>query len=310
MLSCCLCDMLCYGIALILGSRLIISLGLYLFKLAMGKPLDVSKLGEWALVTGSTDGIGKAYAMALAKKGLNIILVSRTPFKLQNVAAEIESKYKVKTKIIDIDFTAKDQDYIPRLQTEIKDLEIGILVNNVGLSYDHPEEFLKIENGEQKVRDLVNVNITSMNAMTRLVLPQMKQRQKGAVVNLSSMSALIPAPLLSVYAGVKAYVDTFTKGLALEYGKYGITIQCVLPGYVVSNMSGLKKPSFIAPTPDVFVKSALGRLGVFSRTTGYIVHDLMVGVIWLLPDFVADSMIFGQIDAVRKRALRKKEKSQ
>lgn len=309
-MSCCLCDMLCYGIALILGSRLIISLGLYLYKLALGKPLDVSKLGEWALVTGSTDGIGKAYAMALAKKGLNIVLVSRTPFKLQNVAAEIESKYKVKTKIIDIDFTSSDKDYIPRLQTELKDLEIGLLVNNVGLSYDHPEEFLKIENGEQKVRDLVNVNITSMNAMTRLILPQMKQRQKGAVINLSSMSALIPAPLLSVYAGVKAYVDTFTKGLALEYGKYGITVQCVLPGYVVSNMSGLKRPSFIAPTPDVFVKSALGRLGVFSRTTGYIVHDLMVAFIWLLPDFVADSMIFGQIDAVRKRALRKKEKNQ
>ena len=62
--------------------------------------LDVTKCGgKWALVTGSTDGIGKAYAFALAKRGLNIVLVSRTPFKLQNVAAEIEQKYSsIKTR--------------------------------------------------------------------------------------------------------------------------------------------------------------------------------------------------------------------
>ena len=63
-------------------------------------PLDVRKCGgDWALVTGSTDGIGKSYAFALAKKGLNIILVSRSPYKLQNVAAELEQKYSgIKTK--------------------------------------------------------------------------------------------------------------------------------------------------------------------------------------------------------------------
>merc|ERR1711974_299250 len=66
-------------------------------------PIEVKKLGDWALVTGGTDGIGKGFCMELAKEGLNIVLVSRTKAKLETVAQEIEEKYKVKTRIIDID---------------------------------------------------------------------------------------------------------------------------------------------------------------------------------------------------------------
>lgn len=97
----------------------------FIIKNVLSSSLNVSKLGEWALVTGSTDGIGKAYAFALAKKGLNIILVSRTPYKLQNVAAEIETKHKVKTKIICVDFSSNPEDYITRLDKELTGLEIG-----------------------------------------------------------------------------------------------------------------------------------------------------------------------------------------
>ncbi len=134
------------------------------------------------------------------------------------------------------------------------------------MGYDHPEELLNLD--EDAARKLVAINISSMNAMCRLVMPQMAKRRRGAVINLSSMSCLIRMPLYSVYAGTKAYVDVFTAGLELEYRSKGITTQCVLPGYVVSNMSKLRKPSLIAPTPEVFVKSALGRLGIEKRTCG------------------------------------------
>jgi len=95
---------------------------------AISSPLNVKKLGEWALVTGSTDGIGKAYAKALAKKGLNILLVSRSPSKLQNVAAEIENERKVQVKTVQIDFSGDDKEYVAKLQREIEGLEIGVLV--------------------------------------------------------------------------------------------------------------------------------------------------------------------------------------
>ena len=111
------------------------------------------------MVTGATDGIGKGFCHQLAKQGLNVVLVSRSMDKLINVAKEMEEKYEVKTKVVDIDFTVAkvidnqnicvstnkvNQDAQKRLEEETKDLSVGVLVNNVGVSYEHPEYFLQI----------------------------------------------------------------------------------------------------------------------------------------------------------------------
>jgi len=266
--------------------------------------------GKWALVTGSTDGIGKAYAFNLARQGLNIILVSRSPYKLQNVAAEIEQKYSgIKTKIIEVDFSKEDAtSYIPKIEDSIKDLEIGVLVNNVGISYEHPSEYLELDS--TYVDNLINVNIGSINVMTRIVLPQMVERKNGAIINISSLSAAFPTPLLTVYAGSKSYVDLFSQGLNREYGPKGITVQCILPGHVVSNMSKIRRSSINVPTPDIFVRSALSRLGIDARTTGYWAHDVMLWFIECVPKNLLTSIVHGQMKGLRARALKKKEKKQ
>lgn len=260
------------------------------------------------MVTGSTDGIGKAYAFALAKKGLNIVLVSRSPYKLQNVAAEIEEKCSnVKTKIIEVDFAKEDSTtYIPKIEDSIKDLDIGILVNNVGMSYEHPQEFLELNS--TNVDDLINVNIMSLNAMTRAVLPQMVERKKGALINISSFSAAIPTPLLSVYSASKSYVDLFSQGLAKEYSSKGITVQCILPGHVVSNMSKIRRSSLNVPSPDIFVRSALSRLGIDSRTCGYWAHDIMNFVTEVVPRSLLVDVVYGQMKTIKAKALKKKQK--
>jgi len=270
--------------------------------------VDVRRLGEWAIVTGATDGIGKGYAQQLAKRGLNIVLVSRTPYKLQNVAAEIETKYKVNTKIVDIDFTG-DEDVFERMKKETSGLDVGVLVNNVGMSYDHPEYFLDIQDGGNKCKALIDCNIRSMIEMTRAILPGMVTRGRGAVINLSSLSATAPCPLLAVYAASKAFVIQFSRDLEYEYRGKGIVTQCVAPGYVVSNMSKLRRATFWAPTPDVFVKSALARLGVDTFTTGYWFHEVMMAAIGLLGPF-ANRVVFNSLAGIRKKALKKKEKAQ
>jgi 17beta-estradiol 17-dehydrogenase / very-long-chain 3-oxoacyl-CoA reductase len=211
-----------YVAAIYVGLKLSIRL-LGCLKALVSSPTNVGKMGEWALVTGSTDGIGKAYAFALAKRGLNIILVSRSPFKLQNVAAEIENKYTVKTKIVDIDFSSSDEQYIPRLEKELKGLEIGVLVNNVGMSYEYPDEFLALE--DKRMKDMIAINITALNAMTRFVLPGMEKRGRGAIINIGSLSSAVASPMLAVYAASKAYVDKLTVALNQEYGRKGIVIQ-------------------------------------------------------------------------------------
>ena len=92
---------------------------------------------------------------------------------------------------------------------------------------------------------------------------------------MSSFSSLAPCPLLAVYAATKAFVVQFSRDLEYEYRRKGVTIQCVAPGYVVSKLSKLRRATFWSPTADVFVKSALSKLGVDSLTCGYWFHDLM-----------------------------------
>ena len=96
------------------------------------------------------------------------------------------------------------------------------------MSYEHPAEYLELES--TYIENLINVNIVSLNVMTRIILPQMIERKKGAIINISSLSAAFPTPLLTVYAGSKSYVDLFSQGLCREYGPKGVTIQCIMPG--------------------------------------------------------------------------------
>ena len=271
-------------------------------------PLDVRQLGRWALVTGSTDGIGKAFAFALASKGLNVVLVSRSSQKLKRVAEEVQEKHLVQTKVITVDFKVNAEDYLDTVRREVDGLDIGVLVNNVGMMYDYPEEFLAVAGGYQKIRDLISVNITSMNAMTRLCLPPMVGRGRGAVINIGSLAAVSPGPLIAAYAATKTYVDKFSTTLHQEYARKGITVQCVHPGFVVSNMSTDlipdNLPGVLAPEADKFVRSCLGRLGNSTVTAGYWAHDL----IWalppmILPESVRESQAHDVMVLARKKAL-------
>ncbi|XP_039401739.1 testosterone 17-beta-dehydrogenase 3 isoform X4 [Mauremys reevesii] len=115
-------------------------------------------MGEWAVVTGAGDGIGKAYSLELAKHGLNIVMISRTLEKLQKVATEIEQATGRNVKIIQADFT---KDYIyENIEECLQGLEIGILVNNVGMLHNPlPCRFL---NGVDTDENLISCNIISV----------------------------------------------------------------------------------------------------------------------------------------------------
>ena len=114
--------------------------------------------------------------------------------------------------------------------------------------------------------------------------------------------------MLAVYSGAKSYNDFFTQALKIEYASHGITFQCVLPGLVVSNMSKIRKPSLMVPSPNTFVKSALARLGIDDRTCGYWFHDIMMLAIDTFPRSMIANYVYGQSQIVKKRALKKMEK--
>ncbi|MCL4139656.1 UNVERIFIED_CONTAM: hypothetical protein GTU68_003907 [Idotea baltica] len=211
----------------------------------------------------------------MARQGLNVVLISRTPFKLQNVSSEILSKYNVETKIIDVDFTKTD--IYDRIEKEIAHLDIGVLINNVGMNYDVPEYFTDIS--ADMISNLITCNMLSLTMMTKIVLPGMQERNRGLIINVSSLSSIIPAPFLAVYGATKAYVTSFSRSLQQETRSTGLTIQCVTPGYVVSNMSGLKRATLMSPTAMAYVKSSLKTAGIEVITGGYFMHKLQVGLV-------------------------------
>jgi 17beta-estradiol 17-dehydrogenase / very-long-chain 3-oxoacyl-CoA reductase len=125
-----------------------------------------------------------------------------------------------------VDF-AKEEEPYEKIEKETKGLEIGILVNNVGMFHTKPGYFLKVPNSKKVYDDMIHCNSTSVVHMSRIILPQMIERQKGLIINIASQAALFPAPFCAVYGATKAFVNKLTYELRCEYKKYGITIQTV-----------------------------------------------------------------------------------
>ncbi|CAH2012816.1 unnamed protein product [Acanthoscelides obtectus] len=271
----------------------------------------IFRLINLQVITGASDGIGKAYAEHLAKKGLNIVLISRTKSKLDIVAQDLEKKYSVETKTIAVDFTDTRSIYHD-IDKQLTGLEIGVLINNVGMSYSHPEYFLENKDNDHLYDDLIACNIYSVTNMCKIVMPGMVERRKGVVVNISSTAAQIPSPMLTVYAATKSYVVKFSEDLATEYARYGITVQCLLPGYVVTNMSKIRSSTWMAPTPLKFVAEAMKTIGVREKTTGYYPHTLLVGFVNFIDGIspaLSRWLITRTMMNIRSRALRKSVKS-
>jgi len=296
----------CFTLALLVYK--IMKFGLHLLRFFMIPPADLKKYGEWAIVTGCTDGIGQEYARQLAKQGLNMVLISRTLSKLQATAQEIESEYKVKTKVIAVDFTHTD--IYDKIGKEIEGLEIGVLVNNVGMNIPFPQYIGEIEKREEVLLNIINCNVTSVTMMTSLVINNMAERGSGLVINIASISAAAPMPLLSAYAATKSYVNQYSMSVHREYADKGVDIQVILPGYVVSKLSGIKRPSFWAPSPKTFVRSALTTVGHVPRSAGFWFHEIQLlgldTLTYLSPTFTSKYNM-SLLLPIRGKALKKRK---
>ncbi|XP_029057465.1 testosterone 17-beta-dehydrogenase 3 isoform X4 [Monodon monoceros] len=231
----------------------------------------LKSMGQWAVITGAGDGIGKAYSFELARQGLNVVLISRTPEKLQAIATEIEWTIGSSVKIIQADFTKDDiYEYI---KEKLKDLEIGILVNNVGMLPNLlPRHFL---NMPDDIQSLIHCNITSVVKMTQLILEHMESRRKGLILNISSGAALFPWPLYSTYSASKAFVCTFSKALQAEYKGKGIIIQVLTPYAVSTPMTKYLNTNMITKTADEFVKESLNYVTIGDETCGCLAHEIL-----------------------------------
>ncbi|KAM4017464.1 inactive hydroxysteroid dehydrogenase-like protein 1, partial [Anomaloglossus baeobatrachus] len=247
----------------------------------------ILKYGEWAVVTGSSDGIGQAYAEELASHGVNIILLGRNIQKLQNVSEAIISTYGVKTRIIVADFN-KGLEVFPSIKEALEDVDVGILVNNAGVCYDYPACLTEVP--EEKSMEIINVNIVAAVMMVYVVLPGMLQRKRGAIINISSGTCWKPVPLMTVYAASKAFLDSFTRALHYEYSSQGIFIQSLTPAFVVTKMVSyagiLRMKSLFIPLAREYAHSAVRTIGVSLRTAGYWSHSIKMFTAHRMPEWL------------------------
>lgn len=258
--------------------------------------------GSWAIVTGSTDGIGKSIAKELAKQKINLILISRNEEKLSSVAKEITDKYNVEVKTTAVDMSLTTPADYSSIHESFAELDIGIIVNNVGLSYDHPEYLDTFDT--ERMWKLIHMNILPVTALTKEFMGSMSSKKKGLVVNVGSMSGMFSTPLLSVYSASKAYVHTFTDALRQEYAERNIHFQVICPMFVSTAMTGMR-PSLSCPTPDNYARSAVATFGKTSFTCGYWAHSLQTTVYGLVPKFIFDMNQLKVLKKGRARFYRK-----
>ncbi|KAF1998785.1 NAD(P)-binding protein [Amniculicola lignicola CBS 123094] len=281
-----------------------------------GEPLTQhAPRGTWALITGASDGIGKEFALALAAKGYNLLLVSRTSSKLESLSSEITTKYesKISVKTLAMDFAKNNDSDYAALKELVQGLDVGILVNNVGLSHSIPVPF--VETPAEELRDIIMINCIATLKVTQLITPGMISRQRGLILTMASFGGAFPTPLLATYSGSKAFLQQWSTALGSELEQYNVKVQCIQSHLITTAMSKIRKPSLLVPNPKQFVSSVLGKigqhggaLGIAHTSSPYWSHGLMH---WFLMTFVGERSNFlvntnrGMHEDIRKRALRK-----
>jgi short-subunit dehydrogenase len=177
-----------------------------------------------ALVTGASSGIGAAFARALRSRGERLILVARRRDRLEALAHELGGEAHVLVVPLDL----KQPDSAERLKqvVESQGLAVDLLVNNAGLGHTGPF----VDERPEVIRAMLDVNVRAVVELCHAFLPAMRQRGRGAVINVASNAAFQPVPFLTVYAATKAFVLSLSEGLSEELRGSGVRVQVLCPG--------------------------------------------------------------------------------
>ena len=179
-----------------------------------------------ALITGASSGIGLEFALEFARHGYDLVLVARNQSMLEDLAARCRKEYAVPVEVCAKDLSNRSaaDELFAHLQS--KNISIDALVNDAGFAIQGP----LAENNLQNLLDLLQVNIVALTHLTRLFLPEMVRRGHGRILNMSSIGAFIPGPLMAAYFASKAFVLSLSEGLSYELQGSGVTVTALCAG--------------------------------------------------------------------------------
>lgn len=156
--------------------------------------------------------------------------------------------------------------------------------------------------------ELLAVNCGGLVALAQAALPLMLERKRGAIVNTGSVAGALStgSPLLSVYAGTKAFVDSFSRSLACEYAGKGITVQCQVPHFVATAMSKIRKPTLLTPSPADYAAASLDALAAGGAVVvPYWAHALQAAALDALPQWLLRRVLMSMHLGLRARLIKK-----
>lgn len=216
---------------------------------------------DYALITGASSGIGECFARALAARRRNLVLVARSKGRLDSLAAEFRAAHKVLAEPMACDLSVAGASARLAAQLGERKLEIDLLVNNAG--FGARGEFWKLPLDRQA--EMLRLNVQAVVELTHLLVARMVERRAGAIINVSSTASFQALPYTLVYGATKAFVTSFSMGLAEELRPYGVRVVTLCPGGTDTNFfkaGGYGRPEMfpsLQPVEEV-VEAALKRL--------------------------------------------------
>jgi short-subunit dehydrogenase len=179
-----------------------------------------------ALITGASSGIGRSLAYLFARDGHDLVLVARRAAALEELAAELTRAAGVRAQVLSADLSRQSGAELAYTELQRLGVTVDVLVNNAGVGMQGAFAALPLDRQLQ----MIQLNVTSLTALTRLLLPGMLQRGRGGVLNVGSTAGFQAGPFMAVYYATKAYVVSFTEALADECAGSGLRITCLAPG--------------------------------------------------------------------------------
>ncbi|HZR40861.1 MAG TPA: SDR family oxidoreductase [Ktedonobacteraceae bacterium] len=183
--------------------------------------------GKTALITGASSGIGRAFARALAERGMSVVLVARSEERLRELATELSQRYAVRAEVIAADLSQEGAVRQIQLEVQQRGLVIDMLINNAGFATNGSFETLPPERDHQQVM----VDVTAVVDLTHAFVPALLERSPGvAIINVASTAGFQPLPYMAVYGASKAFVLSFSQALTEEYRARGLRVLALCPG--------------------------------------------------------------------------------
>jgi NAD(P)-dependent dehydrogenase (short-subunit alcohol dehydrogenase family) len=219
-------------------------------------PLDIFNLkGKVALVTGGSKGLGKAMARGLVEAGADVIISSRHEDELRMALEEILRGTDRKGATVVADMARRD-DVVRLAQTALERVgRVDILVNNAGTNQPQVTEEIRDDDWDR----VLEINLTSIMVLTRALVPHMKARRWGRIIHISSIMAFISKEGRNIYSATKSALTGLARAQALEFGPFGITVNCIAPGPFLTDLPA--KLLSDAEKREFAKRTAVGRWG-------------------------------------------------